>query len=70
MDLNLKRLEQLITERVDEIETIVAGSGYLPRTVIGVVTFLLDNEGNIDLLTYKQQATFERFVNPLLDVSS
>ena len=53
-----------------QIETIVAGTGYLPRTVIGVVTFLLDNEGNIDLLTYKQQATFERFVKPLLEVSS
>lgn len=70
MDLDLKRLEHLITERIDEIETIVAGTGYLPRTVIGVVTFLLDNEGNIDLLTYKQQVTFERFVKPLLDASS
>ncbi len=70
MDLDLKRLEHLITERIDEIEAIVAGTGYLPRTVIGVVTFLLDNEGNIDLLTYKQQATFERFVKPLLDASS
>jgi len=70
MDLDLKRLEHLRTERIDEIETIVAGTGYLPRTVIGVVTFLLDNEGNIDLLTYKQQVTFERFVKPLLDASS
>lgn len=70
MDMDLRQLERLITERNDEIELIVAGTGYLPRTVIGVVTFLLDNEGNVNLLTYKQQATFERFVKPLLEVSS
>jgi hypothetical protein len=66
MELNLDRLSQLINKRTDKIEKIVAGTGYLPRTVIGVGTFLLDNEGNIDLLTAKQQVTFERFLKPLL----
>lgn len=66
MELNLDALNILTSSRGDEIEKIVAGSGYLPRTVIGVATFLLDNEGNIDLLTAKQQVTFERFIKPLL----
>ncbi len=48
------------------MKKIVAGTGYLPRTVIGVGTFLLDNDGNRDLLTAKQQVTFERFLQPLL----
>jgi hypothetical protein len=59
-------LDTLIRKRTDEIEQIVAGSGYLARTVIGVATFLYDNEGDTDLLTAKQQATFERFIAPLL----
>ena len=66
MNLDLDKLRKLINKRTDEIEISVAGSGYLPRTVIGVATFLLDNEGNIDLLTAKQQVTFERFLKPLL----
>ena len=66
MELNLDTLKDLITNRTTDIEKIVAGSGYLPRTVIGVATFLLDNQGNIDLLTAKQQVTFERFIKPLL----
>jgi len=67
MELDLNRLQQLITSRKAEIERIVAGTGYLPRTVIGVGTFLLDNEGNLDLLSAKQQVTFERFLKPFLE---
>ncbi|SDZ95197.1 hypothetical protein SAMN05660420_00853 [Desulfuromusa kysingii] len=66
MELDLEKLRHLITKRGDKIETIVAGTGYLPRTVIGVATFLLDNDGDIDLLTAKQQVTFEKFLRPLL----
>lgn len=66
MELDLNKLDNLIKKHGDKIEKIVAGTGYLPRTVIGVATFLLDNEGNIDLLTSKQQVTFERFLRPLL----
>ena len=66
MELDLNQLSNLISNRTDKIEKIVAGTGYLPRTVIGVGTFLLDNNGDIDLLTAKQQVTFERFIIPLL----
>jgi len=66
MEIDLKKLNHLICNRTDKLEKITAGSGYLPRTVIGVATFLLDNEGNLDLLTSKQQVTFERFLKPLL----
>lgn len=69
MELDLDALHTLITRRRDDIERSVAGSGYLPATVIGVATFLLDNEGNLDLLTAKQQATFDRFIKPLLATS-
>jgi hypothetical protein len=67
MDIDLKRLKHLIAKRADEIERSVAGTGYLARTVIGVGVFLLDNEGDYDLLTVKQQATFDRFLKPLLE---
>lgn len=70
MELNLDHLEKLINDRTDEIEEIVSGTGYLPRTVIGVGTFLLDNEGSLDLLTAKQQVTFEKFIKPLLETPS
>jgi hypothetical protein len=66
MKVDLPQLKQLITRRTDEIEARVAGTGYLARTVIGVATFLYDNEGETDLLTAKQQATFERFLAPML----
>jgi len=66
MEIDLDRLDHLLRKRIDLIEASVAGSGYLPRTVIGVGTFLLDNEGNLDLLTAKQRVTFERFLLPLL----
>lgn len=66
MELDLDALHNLITSRTNEIEAIVDGTGYLPRTVIGVATFLLDHDGNLDLLTSKQQVTFETFIEPLL----
>ena len=67
MELDLNALKNLLSKRGDEIEKSVAGTGYLAKTVIGVGTFLLDNEGNIDLLTAKQKATFDKFLQPLLD---
>lgn len=67
MDVNLKALKKLLSKRGDEIEEIIAGTGYLAKTVIGVGTFLLDNEGNYDLLTAKQKVVFEKFLKPLLD---
>ena len=67
MELDLNLLKYLITKRTDEIERRVAGTGYLARTVIGVGVFLLDNEGDLDLLTAKQKVTFDRFLQPLLD---
>lgn len=70
MDVNLRVLRNLISKRAGEIEQSVVGTGYLAKTVIGVGTFLLDNEGDLDLLTAKQRATFERFLRPLLDKPS
>jgi hypothetical protein len=67
MEVDLRQLRNLISKRRDEIERSVEGTGYLARTVIGVGTFLLDNEGNIDLLSAKQLATYERFLKPLLE---
>lgn len=67
MEVNVRWLRNLLTKRTDEIEKSVAGTGYLAKTVIGVGTFLLDNEGNLDLLTAKQRATFEKFLKPLLE---
>lgn len=69
MDVDLKALKNLLSKRGDEIEEIVAGTGYLPKTVSGVGTFLLDNEGDYDLLTAKQKVVFEKFLKPLLDQS-
>ena len=66
MEINLRQLRNLLSKRKDEIEQIVEGTGYLARTVIGVGTFLLDNEGNLDLLSAKQLVTFEKFLKPLL----
>jgi hypothetical protein len=69
VDVDLKALKNLLSKRGDEIEEIVAGTGYLPKTVSGVGTFLLDNEGDFDLLTAKQKVVFEKFLKPLLDQS-
>lgn len=67
MNVNMKLLKNLISKRSDEIEKCVAGTGYIAKTVIGVGTFLLDNEGDIDLMTAKQKVIFEKFLLPLLD---
>lgn len=67
MEIDMNKLSRLLINRTDKIEAIVAGSGYLPKTVIGVATFLLDNDGNYDLLTAKQQVTFDKFLKPLLE---
>ena len=67
MEIDLRQLRNLISKRRDEIEASVAGTGYLARTVIGVGTFLLDNEGNLDFLTAKQRVTFDKFLRPLLE---
>jgi len=66
MNIDPDVLKNLLSKRGDEIEQSVAGSGYLAKTVIGVGTFLLDNEGNVDLLTAKQKTVFEKFLQPLL----
>ena len=66
MNVDLAMLSNLIRKRSDEIEKSVAGTGYLARTVIGIGTFLLDNEGNLDLLTAKQKVIFDKFLAPLL----
>ena len=70
MELDLNALDHLIRKRTDEIEQIVAGTGYLPKTVIGVGTYLLDQDGDLNLLMPKQLVTFERFIKPLLEASS
>ena len=70
MDIDLDQLRHLVTKRTSDIEVMVAGTGYLVKTVVGVGTFLLDNQGDIDLLTSKQLATFEKFLKPLLQASS
>jgi hypothetical protein len=67
MYVDLDTLNTLIHKRADEIERSVAGTGYLLRTVIGVGTYLLDNDGDLDLLSAKQKLTFEKFIQPLLD---
>ncbi|MDD2499714.1 MAG: hypothetical protein PHN92_02715 [Geobacter sp.] len=70
MELDLRLLKNLLSKRGDEIEAAVEGTGYLAKTVIGVATFLLDNEGNLDLLSAKQRATFDKFLKPLLERSN
>lgn len=67
MYADLNKLSTLIHKRADEIEKSVAGTGYLARTIIGVCTYLLDNEGNTELLSAKQKLTFDRFILPLLN---
>ena len=66
MTIDLELLEYLCHKGVQYIDAAVRGSGYLPRTVIGVGTFLLDYEGDVDLLTAKQRVTYEKFLLPLL----
>lgn len=70
MKISLNSLRFLLSRRTAEIERSVQGTGYLAKTVIGVGTFLLDNEGDFDLLTANQKATFEKFILPLLNSRS
>lgn len=58
MHVDMVLMKNLIHKRGDEIEKSVAGTGYLAKTVVGVGTFLLDNEGDIDLLSAKQKVIF------------
>ncbi len=67
MNVDLKLMKKVLSKRSDEIEESVAGTGYLAKTVIGVGTFLLDNEGDYELLTAKQKVVFDKFLKPLLD---
>lgn len=67
MNVDMNKLKTLISRRSDEIEKIISGTGYLAKTVIGVGTFLLDNEGDIDLLSAKQKVVYETFILPLLN---
>ncbi len=66
MDIDLDLLVYLTGKGSPYIEEAVAGTGYLPKTVIGVGTHLLDIDGNVDLLTAKQKVTYEKFLHPLL----
>jgi hypothetical protein len=66
MELDLDLLSFLLGKGSRHIETAVEGTGYLPKTVIGVGTHLLDIDGDVDLLTPKQKVTFDRFLQPLL----
>ena len=66
MTIDLELLEYLCRKGAQYIDAAVQGTGYLPRTVIGVGTFLLDHDGDVDLLTAKQRITYEKFLQPLL----
>ena len=67
MNVDLVLMKNLLHKHGDEIEKSVAGTGYLAKTVVGVGTFLLDNEGDIDLLSAKQRVVFDKFIMPLLN---
>ncbi len=67
MNIDLTQMKNLLSKRSHEIEKNVEGTGYLARTVMGVGTFLIDNEGDYDLLTAKQKVIFEKFLQPMLD---
>lgn len=66
MIVGLKLLKNLLSKRVYEI---VAGIGYLAKTVSAVATFLPDKEMNYELLTSKQKAVFAKVLKPLLEPS-
>ena len=67
MHIDMALMKNLIHKRTHEIEKSVVGTGYLVKTVVGVGTFLLDNEGDVDLLSAKQKVVFEKFLLPLLN---
>ena len=66
MDPDLDLLDFLCHKGAHYIEAAVAGAQHHPRTVVGVGIFLLDHDGNVDLLTAKQRVTYDRFLRPLL----
>ncbi|MHB8708470.1 MAG: hypothetical protein ACYC9I_06310 [Desulfuromonadales bacterium] len=66
MDPDLDLLDYLCHKGAHYIEAAVAGEQHHPRTVVGVGIFLLDHDGNIDLLTAKQRVTYDKFLRPLL----
>lgn len=66
MEIDLDLLAYLVGKGSRYIDAAVQGTQYLPRTVIGVGTNLLDTDGNVDLLAPKPRATFEKFLKPLL----
>lgn len=66
MNIDLDLLAYLAGKGVRHLEESVAGTSYLPRTVRGVGLFLLDRDGNLGVLTAKQQVTYEKFLKPLL----
>lgn len=66
MEIDLDLLAYLLGKGKSYVEKTVQGTQYLPRTVIGVGTNLIDTDGNIDLLAPKPRATYEKFLKPLL----
>lgn len=66
MEIDLNVLAFLVGKGKGYIEQAVQGTQYLPKTVTGVGTYLLDNEGNVDLLAPKPKATYDKFLQPLL----
>lgn len=66
MEIDLNVLAYLLGKGKPYIDKAVQGTQYLPKTVIGVGTNLLDTDGNIDLLAPKPRATYEKFLKPLL----
>lgn len=65
-EIDLDLLAYLCKKGERHIEAAVRGSEFHPKTVIGVGTFLLDRDGNVDLMTPKQLVTYQRFLEPLL----
>jgi hypothetical protein len=66
MQIDLDLLEYLTGKGSHYIAEAVEGTGYLPKTVLGLGTYLLDIDGDVDLLTAKQKVTYEKFLKPLL----
>lgn len=66
MEIDRNLLTYLIGKGARHIEAAVKGTTFLPKTVIGVGTYLLDIEEDIDLLTARQRRIFETFLQPLL----
>jgi hypothetical protein len=66
MEIDLNVLAYLLGKGKSHIEAAVKGTQYLPRTVFGIGTNLIDTDGNIDLLAPKPRATYEKFLKPLL----